>query len=259
VVEHGVAAARQLTPTLSGCVARAIGVLATAMLITACSGGGGDDRNESRAPSQPASTAPAAATTTPAVTAPPTFDGRVEGVPDATRLHASWRPGCPVALEELRLLSLDHWGYDGVEHRGELVVHADHADSIVGVFRALFDMRFPIERIELVDAYGGDDDAVMAANATSGFNCREVVGRSGVWSQHAYGLAIDVNPLTNPYVISPDDVRPPEGRAYLDRTVDAPGLIRAGDAVVHAFASIGWEWGGAWSMPDYQHFSATGN
>jgi hypothetical protein len=227
------------------------------MLITACSGGGGDDRDDSRAESPPASSAPT--TTTLVVTAPPTFEGSVVGVPDATRLHASWRPGCPVPLDQLRLLSLDHWGYDGAEHRGELVVNADHADAIVAVFGALFDLRFPIERIELVDAYGGDDDAVMAANATSGFNCREVVGRPGVWSQHAYGLAIDLNPLTNPYVISPDDVRPPEGRAYLDRAVDAPGLIRAGDAVVQAFASVGWEWGGTWSMPDYQHFSATGN
>ncbi|HUF83416.1 MAG TPA: M15 family metallopeptidase [Acidimicrobiia bacterium] len=193
------------------------------------------------------------------MTAAPTFDGRVEGVPDAARLHASWRPGCPVALEDLRLLSLDHWGYDGAERRGELVVHADHAEAIVSVFGALFEARFPIERMELVDAFGADDDAVMAANDTSGFNCREVVGRPGVWSQHASGLAIDINPRVNPYVLSPDDVRPPEGAGYLDRTQDAAGLIRAGDVVVAAFAAIGWEWGGTWDMPDYQHFSATGN
>jgi hypothetical protein len=229
-----------------------------ALLVVSCASGGRGDGAERRIPLS-TTTPTAAPTTTPPVTAPPTFDGRIAGVPDATRLHASWRPGCPVQLGELRLLSLDHWGYDDAEHRGELVVHADHADAVIGVFRTLFEARFPIERMELVDAFGADDDAVMGANATSGFNCREVVGRPWVWSQHAFGLAIDVNPLVNPYVLSPDDVRPPEGVAYLDRAQDTPGLIRDGDVVVEAFAAIGWEWGGRWDMPDYQHFSATGN
>lgn len=242
--------------TLGRCVYRAA-LLAAGLLAVSCAGNRTDDgARPERTSAAPTTASPI---TTPPVATPPTFDGRIEGVPDATRVHASWRPGCPVQLGELRLLSLDHWGYDDAEHRGELVVHADHADAVVGVFRRLFEARFPIERMELVDAFGADDDAVMAANATSGFNCREVVGRPGAWSQHAYGLAIDVNPLVNPYVLGPDDVRPPEGRAYLDRAQDAPGLIRAGDVVVEAFASIGWEWGGGWSMPDYQHFSATGN
>jgi hypothetical protein len=237
-------------------VLRTLAVLAGGLLAVSCAGNGDDERAGRTRPTTAVATS--SPSTAPAVTAAPTFDGRVEGVPDAARLHASWRPGCPVALEDLRLLSLDHWGYDGTEHRGELVVHADHADAVVGAFRSLFEARFPIERMELVDAFGGDDDAVMAANVTSGFNCREVVGRPGVWSQHASGLAIDVNPLVNPYVLSPDDVRPPAGAAYLDRSVDAAGLIRDGDVVVAAFAAIGWEWGGGWTMPDYQHFSATG-
>lgn len=238
-------------------MSRTLTSVAFGMLVVACSGSGNDDRARPERTTTPATSSPP--TTTPAVTAAPTFDGQVVGVPDAARLHASWRPGCPAPLEDLRVLGLDHWGFDGAEHRGELVVHADHAEAVVGVFRTLFEARFPIERMELVDAFGGDDDAVMVANDTSGFNCREVVGRPGVWSQHAYGLAIDINPLVNPYVLRPDDVRPPEGAAYLDRTRDAAGLIRAGDAVVQAFAAIGWEWGGMWDMPDYQHFSATGN
>jgi len=246
-------------------VPRAAIVLALACLVAVSCAGNGDDRARSRATTASTTAAPTTAApttaspTTVAVTAPPTFDGGVEAIPDAARLHASWRPGCPVPLEDLRVLSLDHWGLDGAEHRGELVVHADHADAIVGVFRRLFEARFPIERMELVDAFGADDDAVMVANDTSAFNCRDVVGRPGVWSQHAYGLAVDVNPLVNPCVLSPEDVRPPEGVAYLDRTQDVAGLIRGGDVVVAAFAAIGWEWGGVWDMPDYQHFSAAGN
>jgi hypothetical protein len=257
MVEHADASGRDVArPTLGGCVPRVLAVLAAGLLAASCAGGTEDERARRPGPTAPLPTS--AASTAPPVTTPPTFDGRVEGIPDATRLHSSWRPGCPVPLEDLRLLTLEHWGFDGTEHRGELVVHADHAEAVVGVFRTLFEARFPIERMELVDAFGADDDAVMAANDTSGFNCREVVGRPGVWSQHASGLAIDINPLVNPYVLGPDDVRPPAGVAYLDRTRDAAGLIRDGDVAVAAFAAIGWEWGGTWDMPDYQHFSATG-
>lgn len=169
----------------------------------------------------------------------------------------SWRPGCPVPLDALRLVTLDHWGYDGVEHQGELVVHGDFADALVNVFRALFDARFPIERMQLVDVFGGDDFASTAANNTAAFNCRSVVGRPGAWSEHAYGRAIDVNPLVNPYLGDPR-VDDPRFAPYLDRSTDAPGVIRPGDVVVAAFAAGGWKWGGTWSTPDYQHFSVTG-
>jgi hypothetical protein len=187
------------------------------------------------------------------------FDAAIASIDDTTRARMpnSWRPGCPVPLEALRLVTLDHWGYDGMEHRGELVVHADHAEPIVGVFRALFDARFPIERVQLVDAYGGDDFASTAANNTAGFNCRSVVGRPGSWSEHAYGRAIDVNPLVNPYLGEPR-LNDPRLAPYLDRSIDVPGMIRAGDMVVTAFAAAGWQWGGTWPTPDYQHFSASG-
>jgi hypothetical protein len=187
------------------------------------------------------------------------FDAAVAVVdePSRARMQHSWRPGCPVPLEALRLVTLDHWGYDGGEHRGELVVHADHAEAIVGVFRALFDAGYLIERMELVDVFGGDDFASTAANNTAAFNCRAVVGRPGAWSEHAYGRAIDVNPLVNPYLGDPR-VNDPRLAPYVDRSVDAPGLIRAGDAAVAAFAAVGWQWGGTWATADYQHFSATG-
>jgi hypothetical protein len=113
--------------------------------------------------------------------------------------------------------------------------------------------------MRLVDDYGGGDRRSMAANNTSAFNCRSVVGRPGVWSQHSYGWAIDINPVQNPFVMSGGTVLPPAGEAYVDRSRRAPGMIHRGDVVYRAFASIGWEWGGDWSSSkDYQHFSATG-
>ncbi len=171
---------------------------------------------------------------------------------------SSWRPGCPVPIEDLRLLSVDYWGFDGEEHRGELVVHEDEADSVLWVMRRLFEARFPIAQMQLVDAYGGDDDSSMAANNTSAFNCREVTGRPGVWSEHSYGRAIDINPIQNPYVMG-GTVLPPAGERYVDRSLDARGMIYRDGPVVRAFREIGWSWGGNWDSPkDYQHFSATG-
>lgn len=142
-------------------------------------------------------------------------------------------------------------------HQGTLIVAADVAEDMVEIMSALFEARFPIERMEPVDVYHGDDDASMAANNTSAFNCRPVTGGSR-WSEHSYGTAIDVNPLINPYVRR-DLVLPPGGAPYVDRNVEAPGLIREGDVVVDAFSEYGWYWGGSWSFPkDYQHFSTTG-
>jgi hypothetical protein len=123
--------------------------------------------------------------------------------------------------------------------------------------RKLFNAHFPFRRIWLIDAYGSDDRRSMAANNTSAFNCRYVAGTTR-WSEHAYGRAIDINPIQNPYV-SGSYVSPAAGRAYADRSRRAPGMIHAGDVVVRAFASIGWKWGGYWrSSKDYQHFSSTG-
>jgi hypothetical protein len=164
-----------------------------------------------------------------------------------------------VPLESLRYLTLTHWGYDGRVHAGELVVNAAHADAVVRAFAELFDAGFPIERMQLVDDYGGDDKASMRANNTSAFNCRDVDGRPGVRSAHSWGTAIDINPLVNPWVRG-TVVDPPEGAPYADRTQQIPGGIFAGDAVVRAFHDIGWAWGGEWpTSKDWQHFSADGN
>lgn len=215
---------------------------------------------------QPAPRAGPAASPTPPSLSPaaspaaPAFHGSAATIDEATasRMRASWRAGCPVGLGDLRLLSIDHWGFDGVVHRGEIVVHRERAAAVLGVFRALFDARFPIERMRLVDEYGGDDLRSMDANNTSGFNCRRSTGSPDRWSEHSYGAAIDINPIQNPYVTR-SEVLPPAGRAFTDRTRKAPGMIRAGDAVVRAFAAIGWTWGGDYrNVKDYQHFSAGG-
>lgn len=170
----------------------------------------------------------------------------------------SWRPGCPLRLRDLRLLTLTHWGFDGQLRTGRLVVHEDVASDVVAVFRELYDIGYPIRRMWLIDAYGGSDFDSIEADNTSAFNCRTATGSSN-WSQHAYGLAIDLNPIENPYVESGRAYHD-ASRRYVDRSKRLRGMIHAGDAVVRAFASIGWGWGGSWSgsVRDYQHFSSTG-
>lgn len=243
----------------------AAAALAAWVLVSACSG---DDDDASRERSGPAGTPTTASTasTDPAdaadpadpaePTPPPAFRAAVEGV-TAEQLPASWRPGCPHPVDELRLVRASHWGFDGAVHEGTIVVDAAVADAVVRVLEALFDARYPIERMEPVDRYGGSDDASMAANNTSGFNCRPATGGTS-WSEHAYGRAIDLNPLQNPYVRG-DQVLPPQSARYVDRSSTDVGVIRDGDPAVVAFAREGWSWGGRWTtVKDYQHFSASG-
>ena len=148
-------------------------------------------------------------------------------------------------------------GFDGREHLGELVVHQADVTAVAIAFKLMWDARVPIERMRLVDDYGGSDDASMAANNTSAFNCRRVAG-TGTWSQHAYGRAIDINPVQNPYVAG-SLVDPPAGRGFLDRRNVRPGMLVERGPAVAAFDRIGWGWGGRWSSAkDYQHVSANG-
>ncbi len=174
----------------------------------------------------------------------------------ATRMAASWRPGCPVPLADLRYVTVTHLDLDGVVRTGELVVHAEVAEGLVGVFATLFEARYPIRLMRLVDDFGADDTASMDADNTSAFNCRAITGGSG-WSEHAYGTALDLDPVENPYVVG-SHVAPRAGRDYVSRP-DLPGVIHADDVVVRAFAAAGWQWGGSWTRPvDYQHFSVSG-
>lgn len=175
----------------------------------------------------------------------------------AAMTGVSWHQGCPVALDDLTLLELRHWGFDGQVHTGQLVIATRVADEVSEAFEALFAAGFPIERMELIDVYDGDDDASMAANNTSAFNCRAVEG-SDRWSEHALGTAIDINPVQNPY-LRDGRISPNAGTAYLDRDDVRPGMIVRPGPVVDAFIAIGWGWGGDWrSVKDYHHFSAAG-
>ena len=170
---------------------------------------------------------------------------------------SSWRPGCPLSRRDLRLIRATHWNFRGDVDRGALIVHRKERREVVRALRKLFRARFPIRKMHLIDRYGADDRRSMRADNTSAFNCRFVAGTSR-WSEHAYGRAIDVNPVENPYV-SGSHVSPPAGRAYVDRSRDAKGMIHRGDAAYKAFRRVGWKWGGNWTGPkDYQHFSSTG-
>ena len=169
----------------------------------------------------------------------------------------SWRPGCPVPLDQLRLVRLIYWGFDNQAHWGELVVNSDSVTPIVRAFRSLYDTRFQIRQIRPVEDFSGSDEQSMTADNTSAFNCRLVPG-SSTWSQHAYGRAVDVDPLENPEVRD-GQVDPPSATRWADRARSDPGMIRHGDAAWQAFAAVGWTWGGDWtSLKDYQHFSANG-
>jgi hypothetical protein len=175
----------------------------------------------------------------------PSFKGRISTIGPQLRdtmTPSSWRKGCPVALRDLRLLTMRHWGFDGKTRTGHLVVHEDVARDVLGVFRTLFEQRFPIRRMQLIDRYGGSDFDSIEADNTSAFNCRKATG-SGNWSQHAYGLAIDLNPIENPYVEG-GRVYHDRSTIYIDRSRQRPGMVHAGDVVVQAFARIGWGWGG---------------
>jgi hypothetical protein len=191
--------------------------------------------------------------------AAPPFTHSVAPVTRA-ELPRSWHPGCPVAPSLLRRLRVGYWGFDGKSRVGTLVVNRSAVGPLTVVFRRLYKARFPIRRMRPIDAYGGSDERSLAADNTAAFNCRYAVGPGPKrWSAHAYGQAIDVNPIENPYLES-GRVHPRAGKAYLDRSNLRPGMAVRGGLLVSAFASVGWRWGGRWTgMPDYQHFSSSGN
>ena len=172
-----------------------------------------------------------------------------------------WRSGCPVTLSDLRLLTVTHWDLSGKPRTGQLVVAREYADPLRGVFRQLYDQRFRIRHLSIAASYGPADDR-PARDVSGSFHCRKAVpspcgSGSGNWSNHAYGRAIDLNPLENPYV-GCGRVRDRASNPYLDRSRTRPGMVTA--AVVRTFRSIGWGWGGAWTgdTRDYMHFSANG-
>jgi hypothetical protein len=193
--------------------------------------------------------------------APPPFAFTAAPLTQAQRHRlygSSWRPGCPVALDDLRYLRVGYYGFDGARHRGELVVHRTAVAAMRTAFGDLYARRFPIRRMRLVDDYGASDHRSIEADNTSAFNCRRATGQTR-WSEHAYGRAVDVNTIENPYVYADGTTTHPRSQPYLDRSRHRKGMAYAGGVLVRAFTRSGWRWGGTWPGPtDYQHFSASG-
>lgn len=207
-----------------------------------------------------------------AVTLPPEVSTRMQE-------KGVWRPECPVPLQELAYLVTSFWGFDGARHYGELVVHQALAAFFMDALQHGYNGRFPIERMELIDAFDADDFRSMAANNSSAFNCREVPGRAGVFSRHSHGAALDINPLQNPYLMLEEAGRekaarvdggvaalefclgnpavcrvlPAASAPYLARGERLPGMLQPGDPLLAAFKERGFTWGGSWRFPDYQH------
>jgi D-alanyl-D-alanine carboxypeptidase-like protein len=173
---------------------------------------------------------------------------------------SSWRPGCPVGLDDLRLLRIGYRGFDGRDHVGRMIVAASSVPAMRRAFGTLFRARFPIRRMRLVDDYGASDFRSIEADNTSAFNCRPATG-STRFSEHAFGRAVDVNPIENPYVYTSGTTTHAASRPFLDRSNHRRGMAFPGGVLVRAFARAGWQWGGDWRPPsatDYQHFSSTG-
>jgi D-alanyl-D-alanine carboxypeptidase len=196
------------------------------------------------------------------------FHSAIQPLPGPVRWdlrHGAWHPGCPVPLSELRLLTVSYVGFDANSHTGQLVVNRNAAAPLATVFRKLYALRFPIRHLSVADVYGPARSQPADGDVSGGFECRQAVpspcvGGSGTgsWSEHAFGEAVDLNPLENPYV-GCGETRDPASRPYFNRSKPRPGMVTA--AVLAAFRSIGWGWGGSWagSTKDYMHFSASGH
>jgi D-alanyl-D-alanine carboxypeptidase len=247
------------------------GALTAAIVLAACTA---HTANHVSAPrSHAGSSVPAAPITqtpkpVPTKTAlPAVFEGTVSPLPGwlASRMRGTtWRPGCPVSLGDLSLLRVRYWGFDHRVHAGLMVTNSAVARQIVYVFRRIFQAHFPIEQMHLTHRYvPGHEDPNDARDWTASFNCRVAVTAHGPrtnWSQHAYGLAIDINPIQNPYIASDGFIENYHARHYRNRSLQRMGMIHDGDAVVRAFEAIGWFWGGDWSHDkDYMHFSWNGH
>ena len=179
----------------------------------------------------------------------------------AKRMKAghSWHRGCPVGLEDLRYVRVPYLGFDGKRHSGELIVHKDVATEVTHIFKQLYTAGYPIRHMRLISDYNGNDWQSIEADNTSAFNCRRAT-HSGTWSRHAYGKAIDINPLENPYISHSGRIAHKASLPYATRTKqnDLPysaAVITPHGEVVRLFARYGWKWGGTWKrIKDYQHF-----
>lgn len=190
--------------------------------------------------------------------------GKIEKIDQALEkriVGKSWEAACPVPLSELRHLTIPYWGYDDKEHVGEMIVHEKVAQEVLDIFEELFENKFPIQSMKLIDEYfqpnrtkGEVDDASMLDNNSSAFFFR-YIGKTTIVSEHGMGTAIDINPRVNPFVRG-DCVCPASSKEFCDRTrKDVKGFLNADCICVKAFEKRGWNWAGKWKkVQDYQHF-----
>jgi D-alanyl-D-alanine carboxypeptidase len=196
----------------------------------------------------------------------PPFHSAIHPLAPAQRAQLEgryWHAGCPVPLTGLRLLTVSYWDFSGDRQIGELVVNQRSAAPLAKVFRQLYRLRFPIRHLTFADAYGPKGSQPADGDISGSFECRRAVpspcgSGTGNWSQHAFGLAVDLNPIENPYT-GCGRTRERASVPYLNRSKVRRGMVTP--AVVRAFRSIGWGWGGSWagSTKDYMHFSSTGH
>jgi hypothetical protein len=199
----------------------------------------------------------------------PSFQSSIEPLPQPVqaqlRSAGVWHRACPVAMSDLRLLTVSHRDFRGRTQTGQLVVNRAAAAPLARVFRQLYRLHFPVRHLQLDDAYGPRRDRPRDGDVSGSFECRQAVpspctgGRgTGTWSMHAFGLAVDINPVENPYV-GCGQSRDRAAQRFRDRSIHRRGMVTR--RVIAAFRSIGWGWGGAWSgnTKDYMHFSSTGH
>jgi hypothetical protein len=241
--------------------------LVSALVAISCSSAPTGDDSLARAP-EPASMTPRPTDRALGLPFQARFVGRILDIPGPLRREmrgTTWKAGCPVPLTALRLLRFNYWDLDGEVERGPMVVHREVAEDLLWVFRQLFAERFPIWRVALANEFVPEEFEERTSTRrgpSAAFNCRTVVtplGPGDTFSQHAYGLAVDINPVQNPFVTADGFARNRKSLRYLDRERRLPGMIHDGDIVVRSFAAIGWSWGGHWSGgKDYMHFSRSG-
>ncbi len=191
------------------------------------------------------------------------YKSQIHKIPDNIAYQmidrGSWSEGCPVGLHDLRYLEISHWDFNYKKRTGKMIVHKSVAHDVVEIFEALYNIRYPIRQMKLVNHYNASDFASIEADNTSAFNCRKIsAGKK--WSNHAYGKAIDINPIENPYIsrsgyISHKKSLPFRKRIHKNTTSTDKAIIVHSDYIIELFKERGWKWGGDWrTIKDYQHF-----
>jgi D-alanyl-D-alanine carboxypeptidase len=197
------------------------------------------------------------------------FHSSIKPVPAAMQKQLKaggfWHKGCPVGLSDLRLLTVTHRGFDGHNHAGQVITNKNAAGPLANAFHQLYRLHFPIRHMRFSDVYGPAKGRPRDGDVSGSFECRQAVPSpctggtgTGSWSNHAYGMAVDINPVENPYV-GCGQSRDPLAHSYRDRSRHRPGMVTG--RVVKAFGSVGWGWGGSWAgnTKDYMHFSVNGH